>query len=97
MTRETAKLIIANEPFIRAHAEGKTIQVFNTNNGSWYDNDSPSFNAQPEHYRIKAEPREFFVNIYPSGKLCIHPTREDANRMARAALFDCIKVREVID
>jgi hypothetical protein len=57
MTREQAKELL---PIIQAFAEGKTIQV-KSSDGLWYgregENCEFNFNADPQVYRIKSEPK----------------------------------------
>lgn len=57
MTRENAKELL---PIIQAFAEGKTIQV-KASDGLWYgregENCELNFNADPQVYRIKSEPK----------------------------------------
>lgn len=60
MTRETATQLL---PIITAFAEGKTIQK-NVDQRGWIDLSFPLFDGSPESYRIKPEPREFWVNQY---------------------------------
>lgn len=51
MTRETAKELL---PFIKAFAEGKTLEVSYDGN-KWKEIDYPSFGYEPRCYRIKPE------------------------------------------
>lgn len=57
MNREQAKELL---PIIKAFAEGKTIQV-KSSDGLWYgregENCEINFNADPQVYRIKSEPK----------------------------------------
>lgn len=57
MNREQAKELL---PIIQAFAEGKTIQV-KASDGLWYgregENCELNFNADPQVYRIKSEPK----------------------------------------
>lgn len=57
MNREQAKELL---PIIQAFAEGKTIQV-KSSDGLWYgregENCEINFNADPQVYRIKSEPK----------------------------------------
>lgn len=57
MNREQAKELL---PIIQAFAEGKTIQV-KASDGLWYgregENCEFNFNADPQVYRIKSEPK----------------------------------------
>jgi hypothetical protein len=46
-------------PLVQALADGKTIQKIC--NDTWEDLESPFFHDEPERYRIKQEPREFWL------------------------------------
>ena len=55
MTREEAKELL---PIMQAFAEGKTIQIYDGEEGKWIDMTiDPSFNLIPSYYRIKPEPK----------------------------------------
>jgi len=56
MTKENAHLFL---PLVQALAEGKTIQ-YKSSSDQWIDSDKNgfAFNAPPDHYRIKPEPRK---------------------------------------
>ena len=56
MTKETAKEYL---PLVQALAEGKTIQQNCA--GGWYDMQSPTFIEHPSEYRIKPEPRRWWL------------------------------------
>lgn len=49
-------------PLVQALADGKVIQVRGVE--CWHDLDSPCFERKPEEYRIKPEPREWWVVSY---------------------------------
>jgi hypothetical protein len=91
MTKDSAKEFL---PLVQALAGGKTIQVRVVN--TWVDGDDFDFGLEPECYRIKPEPREFWLNTYPSGEIHIHPTKYAADDLARLIRVDCIHVREVL-
>lgn len=49
-------------PFVQALAEGKTIQIKDSFDGSWKDiEDGVNFGFDPEHYRIKPETTKWWV------------------------------------
>ena len=55
MTKEEAKELL---PIMQAFAEGKTIQIYDGEEGKWIDMTiDPSFNLIPSYYRIKPEPK----------------------------------------
>lgn len=62
MNKDNAKDYL---PLVQALAEGRVIQ--GNCGGEWKDDDYPSFSSPPNYYRIKPEPREVWVNEYPSG------------------------------
>lgn len=64
MNRDNAKEFI---PLINALAEGKTIQLM-TRNG-WVDIVLTFFSKDPSFYRIKPEPRTFYLAERPGQRL----------------------------
>lgn len=58
MDRKTAKELL---PVIKAYAEGKVIQMKSSNLNKWEDAVSPAFTLPTNNYRIKPEPREFYM------------------------------------
>lgn len=82
MNREQAKELL---PIIQAFAEGKTIQV-KSSDGLWYgregENCEFNFNADPQEYRIKSEPKyRPFANAEESaGRKCRSIGRSDGSR-----------------
>ncbi|HDS1140109.1 TPA: hypothetical protein QDZ75_004186 [Stenotrophomonas maltophilia] len=92
MNKENAKDYL---PLVQALAEGKAIQVKGSN--GWNELANYDFTSPPDHYRMKPEPRVFWVNRYPedfeSGR---YSTREDA---ASNAAIGAVQVcyREVIE
>lgn len=92
MTREKAKALV---PFIQAFAEGKTIQV--QIGSGWDDVNDPNFNNDPAIYRIKPEPREFYIGIYEDQVMrgITHHSMDDA-KQAWYSAKEVIRVREVI-
>lgn len=59
MNKETAKDYL---PLVQALAEGKVIQIMVS--GKWEDCHEVNFPFPAEEYRVKAEPREVWVNEY---------------------------------
>lgn len=57
MTREHAKQLL---PIITAFAEGKKIECKFTS-GDWVEAGDLAFDSCPEFYRIKPEPRRFWI------------------------------------
>jgi len=92
MTRERAKELL---PIITAFAEGKDVQYRTHRNDVWSPATSPNF-AEHLEWRVKPEPREFWVNVYSTGDYCAHDSAESATK-ARTTGGETIRVREVID
>ena len=60
MTQEEAKQMV---PILQAYTEGKTIQYLNDKE-EWIDFIcDPSFTSTPKRYRVKPEPREWWICI----------------------------------
>lgn len=63
MTRQDAKRLLANVEFMKAFAEGKTVQY---NEGTeakpdWQDIANPSFDMSTVFYRVKPEPDVSYI------------------------------------
>lgn len=97
MTRERAKELL---PVIQAWAEGKDVQCKRQHqlNGPWIDNGYPAWDDNLD-FRIKPEPREWWLNVYPDNDTCgPYKTKEEANmNAAQSRRIACIKVREVME
>ena len=68
-------------PLVQALAEGKSLQ-YNVNRSDeapkWVDREDFTFDEPATEYRIKREPREIWVNEYPSGDEHVHESQESA-------------------
>lgn len=66
MTREKAKELL---PVIQAFAEGKTIQgkIKGVEGGNWYDLNGSELHFDADFYRIKPEPRRFWIKFHSAG------------------------------
>ena len=98
-------------PVVTAFAEGKTVQERNGHRDKWRDitaGITPAFSMDVENYRVKPEPREFWVNVYNTGRELgtqnegyLHLTEASALRGrgngAGRTDIATIKVREVIE
>ena len=102
MNRERAKELL---PIIQAFVDGKTIQYLDID-GSWYDLDEPNWEYSVNNkvrYRIKPEPREFWIQIQKSydGNEKITGSgwidKGDPTPEATGKMSTIIKVREVIE
>ena len=98
MNQQNAHLYL---PLIQALAEGKTIQHRHNPNHEWFNNDAPTFQAEPESYRIKPEPREWIGKIIDTRwsckgigefSICF---RGDMGSIP--VLNETIRVREILD
>jgi len=77
-------------PFVRALADGKTIQ-HSPYDGRWDDVEILSFWDKPKHYRIKPEPRTFVIYINKlTHQICHKKYGSDSN-------WECITVQEVLE
>ena len=91
-------------PLVQAVADGKVIQ-HNPRvmvNAEWIDLHNPSFTEPPENYRIKPEPREWWlVRSSASGSFAKEfPNEQDARAYAETfgyAALVVVHVREVIE
>lgn len=92
MNKENAKDYL---PLVQALADGRMIQVKTV--CGWVDSESIGFVFPPDQYRIKPEPREFWVNRYPNGNesgKCL--TRHEAEGVAISGAVQ-VCYREVIE
>lgn len=98
MNAQTAKDYL---PLVMALSEGKTIEYRVMHDGSWawatmLDID---FTDPADRYRIKPEPRDFWINVYGDCvglNVNIHPTKEMAENNASSHRKELIHVREVL-
>ncbi len=78
MNRHTAKLFL---PLVQALADGKTIRGRASAKHDWVDfedGEEVDFTDPPDHYQIKPEPFECYMNIYDTGSHIAWDTREEA-------------------
>jgi hypothetical protein len=79
---------------IAAHRDGKAIQG-KSERSDWTDVD-PLWNFALYGYRIKPEPLEYWVNIYPSKAIGHHETKDEAVLCAHSnALRVAVHMKEV--
>lgn len=86
---------------IAAHRDEKKIQSKRHGfNGPWLDDPAPFWNFANYDYRVKLEPREFWLNVYPleTGGVSIYGyhSPEIAEKAGNARIAR-IHVREVIE
>ena len=66
---------------IQAHRDGKAIQ-YRHKCSEWSPAPQPNWNFSAYDYRIKPEPLECWVNVYPQGVPSIWGSEQDAKRTA---------------
>ena len=79
MTKENAAQCL---PLVQALAEGKVIE-YNTGTNEypeWIDLESTSFDDKPEYYRIKPEPREWWIVEFLVSGSSVFRSKEDAEQ-----------------
>lgn len=86
-------------PLVQALAEGKVIQGYFEIDQLWRDIVELRFDAPTSQYRIKPEPREVWVNEYPSGRLgdMHYESQDDAKRGTSGVNAKQVRYREVIE
>lgn len=85
---------------IKAWADGAAVQKQIPGSSEWIDESGSLVHFHNEwRYRVKPEPREFFINVYRDHAhgLNAHQTREVADNAAHGDRLECIRVREVIE
>lgn len=92
MTRKRAEELL---PVIQAFAEGKEIEFKHKEGDEWFTQDYYVWDEDYE-YRIKPEPREWYINIYDSDDSYMHNTKIQADNMGKGRI-ECIKVREILE
>jgi hypothetical protein len=97
--REQAKALL---PIITAYAEGKTIQFLSIASNNWETSAGYSFAESVDRYRIKPEPKEWWIAIDCDGEEYTYPSLKDAeedkaNGSQTYAPFTIYHVREVED
>lgn len=108
MIKEHTKKMIE---VMQAYLDGKTIQVAYANKNKWSDIDQeelPTWQFGDFQYRIKPEPREWWIhiNISPGGQIVgyISPNKTQAQELSKklgsckyTAPYECVHVTEVIE
>jgi hypothetical protein len=84
-------------PLVQALADGKTIQVYDTLMG-WVDREDFVFGTEPSDYRIKPEPRTFYVWVCvdPYYEWVVGDKRLDKPLNAHLKCWERITVQEVL-
>lgn len=98
MTKDNAAKYL---PFVQALAGGKVIQVKSGHGDAplWKDLEVCNFNVSPELYRVKPEPREWWITQdYLGNVQSSHDSRHSAIHWASAHILQkVVHVREVIE
>lgn len=66
---------------MQAFEDGKEIE-HSANGVFWGQSQTPTWNWEALHYRIKPEPLAAWANLYPSGRMYTYSTKEGAERGA---------------
>lgn len=101
MDRGQAKNLLS---VIEAYVNGKTIQARVRGTNEWFDEFNPSFEPRFQ-YRIKPEPREWWVVEPGGGEAFLYTSKEVAEnsmvkRLVENSFFGrarCFRVREVTE
>ena len=91
MTKETAKQFI---DVLQAFVDGRPVEV-KTQFG-WEEIKNPNFGSSPENYRVKPEPREWFINIYENRACGLYHSKMAADNNAVVGRVECVRVREIL-
>lgn len=96
MNRERAKELL---PIIQAFADDKTIQLRGRYTDGWEDlRTSANFDDNDIEWRIKPEPRVFWINDYADGSIYIHKSQASSNSAQSInSKIEVIKVIEVLE
>lgn len=95
MNKETAKDYL---PLVQALVDGKAVQIIDRDCTTWMDSDELDFRYPANHYRIKPEPREIWVNRTPCGVVaCLTWKSEEEARKHAIEGTTPIRFREVLE
>lgn len=84
MNREQAATLLSNIEFVKAFAEGKTVQLRVKGSKCWSEASYPDFQTRNMEYRIKPEPKQVYISVYPDG-LRFSSYETDADGKCQAA------------
>jgi len=90
MNREETKKAIE---VMQAYVDGKVVEYFAFD--AWFPVNQPGWSFNDTKYRIKPEPREYWVNVYPGG-IYVYKSKEDADLYCSVNRSECIRVREIL-
>ena len=83
---------------MQAFEDGKQVEVTISGKSKWFNCGEPTWNWVASDYRVKPEPVEFWMNLYPDGDWGRH--YESKNEAIAGSSKNClrtIRVREVIE
>lgn len=84
-------------PLVQALADGKVIQWLDRIRG-WTDSIELSDSWPASDYRIKPEPKEIWLNVYPNDVSCgMYASRDEAYRRRADDTAIQVRYREVIE
>jgi hypothetical protein len=94
MNRENAAKFL---PLVQALAEGKVVQFRPTPLDNWKTIEKMDTKTwAPSHFRIKPEPREWWINVYPTENAYAYKEHAKAAKNCGRG-GETIRVREIID
>ena len=99
MTRARTKLLL---PVLQAWAEGKEIEYRLVHGTEWVQcrrENEPDFKLEGLEWRLKPEPRRFWLNLYPGAQPAIygHESQSLADSNSHSgSRSECIEVVEVL-
>jgi hypothetical protein len=83
---------------MQAFADGKQVEFRRSGgNEEWDIGDRVCWDWSTFEYRVKREPREWWVNVYHGLDCIAHMTKAQADKDAATHRIECVHVREVID
>ena len=89
----TAEMIEA----MQACIDGKEIQYKANCEHTWRHCINPSWNWAQFQYRVRPEPREFWVNCYANENMHAYTSKGRADNAAGKLRTECIHVREITE
>lgn len=98
MTNEEREELKRRIEVMQACLDGRPIEVRSRYRygSNWYVAMDPNWDWTSFDYRIKREPREWWVNVYLSD-CCISKSKQEADQNASSERIECIHVREVLE
>lgn len=83
---------------IQAHKDDKVIEAEHKNARHWEQCKEPNWNFHAFNYRVKPEPRRFWINVYPNTNIyMVHPSSQAAAEGSKGMQGETIEVVEVLN